>query len=148
MKNLRSSTTLCNKKGYIFTIDVLVAVIIFATFITLYAPSMQLQDSKAELYTYASQLSSTLDTSGLLHDAIETNNTAILHSFLSELPTQFCLNVSVYTESSYALEFWNSTSSCVNSEKGEYNSAFFYRTIMVDSSWYILRSEVWMYDGR
>ena len=93
-----------DKKGMIFTIDAILAVVIAG--IMLSAAYFYISDEYGEgdrqqnLYKISLDILSALEKDGALQNSVNAGSASSIGSFLNALPTQICSNVTIYDNSS------------------------------------------------
>ncbi|MBW2984326.1 hypothetical protein KY361_04380 [Candidatus Woesearchaeota archaeon] len=95
------------KKGIIFSLDAILAVIIagvmiLACFFYLSHTSTNLYQNQ-DIYKISLDSLTILEKDNTLKTAVETNSTTTLQLFLDSLPAQLCGDITVYTSSSSAV---------------------------------------------
>jgi hypothetical protein len=112
-----------SKKAYVFTLDVMLAVIIFILFVSMFNVVHTKDTSSVILFTH--EFSQMIDSSDAVRKHIES--TTILSGLINQTPSQYCINVQVSQYNSATLLANLTKSGCTfqtNNTAQSYGSTF------------------------
>jgi hypothetical protein len=91
------------KKAVIFTLDAILALLIAGSMITasfFYLSQENIQFTRQSLYKMALDLFAILEMDGSLADYASTGSNSSIINFISTLPSQLCINLTLYNNDS------------------------------------------------
>lgn len=90
-------------KGFIFTLDAILSVIVMSlllTLIVLLSSQQPVDYSASDLHLIAMDTLTVLEKDRTLQNSIAANNTGAILTYLDALPSRLCANISVFTQAS------------------------------------------------
>ncbi len=93
-----------DKKGVIFTIDAILAVVIAGIMLSAayfyISEEYDAGDRQQSLHKMSLDVLSVFEKEGMLHNSVSAGSASSIGSFLDALPSQICSNVTIYDNSS------------------------------------------------
>jgi hypothetical protein len=94
------------KKGFIFTLDAILSIIIAGLLITMTMMMSQqapIDYTSTDLHIAAMDYLTVLEKDGTLRTAVETNSTNAMQAYLNTTHPQMCANITIYNNASAAI---------------------------------------------
>ena len=102
------------RKGFIFTLDAILALLIVVTFMGIISFGWSEDISNYNLRQYAQDSLTILEKDHSLHEAVKTGSSGILEAYMGSMPENMC--ASMIIEDDQGLMVMNSTEICIKSD--------------------------------